>query len=255
MTLSRKLCPSVKEKVFAKRKVDKIDMIADLGIPLTREGGADGIKVLIVDDHAVLRDGLRALLDHHSDITIIGEASEGEQAVNKAEELNPDVIVMDLVLPGMGGLETIRRIVKRNPKAKVIVLTQYCDREHVTLAIKVGALGYLPKQASGSEVVSAIHAVYRGESFLHPCAASVLVRDYLLHQSEEDPYDRLTGREREILKRVAEGETGHQIANRLSISLKTVLVHRDKIMKKLSLHNRTELIKYAIRKGLVEMDI
>ncbi len=228
--------------------------MADIGVSLTGGDGSGQIKVLIVDDHAVLRDGLRALLDHYGDITIIGEASEGEQAINKAQELHPDVIVMDLALPGMGGLETIRRIVKHHPKARVLVLTQYCDREHITLSIKAGALGYVPKQASGPEVVSAIHTVHRGESYLYPCAASVLVRDYLLLQSDEEPYDRLTDREREILKLVAEGGTSRQIADRLSISVRTVIGHRDQLMKKLALHNRTELIKYAIRKGLVEMD-
>lgn len=228
--------------------------MADIGIPLTGKDGLDKIKVLIVDDHAILRDSMRALFGSYDDVEIIGEASDGEQALDKAQKLTPDVIVMDLALPGMGGLETIRRIVNRNPKARVLVLTQYCDREHVISSIKAGASGYIPKQASGTEVLSAIRTVHRGEYFLFPSAASTLIHDYLLHQSEDEPYDRLTSREREVLRMVVEGQTSRQIADCLSISLKTVLIHRDRMMKKLALHNRTELIKYAIRKGLVEMD-
>jgi two-component system response regulator NreC len=136
----------------------------------------------------------------------------------------------------------------------VLVLTQFCDRDHIISSIKAGASGYIPKQASGSEVIAAIRTVYRGDCYLFPPAASTLVHDYLLHQSEDDPYDRLTNREKEILRMVVEGQTSRQIADRLSISLKTVLTHRDRMMKKLALHNRTDLIKYAIRKGLVKMD-
>jgi two-component system response regulator NreC len=236
------------------KETDEVSMTADTEIPKTGKNNTGRIRVLIVDNHAVLRDGLRVLLNLCDDIDPAGEASEAQEAVDKAEELNPDVIVMDVAMPGMGGLETIRRIVKRNPKARVLVLTQYCDREHVISSIKAGALGYVTKQASGPEVVSAIRTVYRGDYFLFPSAASALVHDYLLHRSEDEPYDRLTSREREVLSMVVEGHPSRQIAECLSISLKTVLAHRDKIMKKLALHNHTELIKYAIRKGLVEID-
>lgn len=228
--------------------------MVSIQLPQEKQDGLDQIRVLIVDDHAILRDSMRALFDSYDGIEIIGEASDGEQALDKAQELTPDVIVMDLALPGMGGSEAIRRIVKHNPKTRVLVLTQYCDHEHVISSIKAGALGYIPKRASGPEVVSAIRTVYRGEYFLFPTVASTLVHDYLLRQSENEPYDRLTSREREVLRMIAEGQTSRQIADRLSISLKTVLGHRDRMMKKLALHNRTELIKYAIRKGLVEMD-
>jgi two-component system response regulator NreC len=228
--------------------------MVDIRVSQVKHRVLDPIKVLIVDDHAILRDSMRALFGSYSDIKIIGEASDSEQALDKARELAPDVIVMDLSLPGMEGSEIIRRIVKHNPKTRVLVLTQYCDREHVTSSIKAGASGYIPKQASGSEVIAAIRTVHRGEYFLFPSAASTLVHDYLRHQSEDDPYDRLTSREREVMRMVVEGQTSRQIASRLSISLKTVLNYRDRIMKKLALHNRTDLIKYAIRKGLVEMD-
>lgn len=221
--------------------------VAQKEVTVSRE-----ISVLIVDEQAVLRDGLRALLAHHSDIKIIGEASEADQAAEIAHELKPDIIVLDVALPGMGGIEAIKRIIKDNPKAKVLVLTQYCDREHVTLSIKAGALGYVPKQASGSEVVNGIRVLHSGDSFLHPCAASALVQDYVKYNLGE-PYDLLTSRERQILRMIAEGQTSNKIADSLSIALKTVLSHRNNIMKKLALNNRTALIKYAMKKGLVEL--
>ena len=214
----------------------------------------DKIKVLVVDDHAILRDGIRALLGLHDDIEIVGEASEGKEAIEKARELAPDVIVMDIAMPGMDGLEATRRIRKKSPEVKVLVLTQHDNREYILSAIKAGVAGYVPKRALGSDLVSAIRTVYKGDSFLYPSAAAALIDSYL-HQAEEEPYDRLTAREREILKLIAEGHTSREIAGILFISLKTVLGHRTKIMEKLDLHNRTELIKYAMRKGLIKMDI
>ena len=212
------------------------------------------IKVLLVDDHAIMRDGIRALISLHDDIEIVGEASEGNEAVEKTRELVPDVIVMDIAMPGMDGLEATRRITKQNPKAKVLVLTQYDSKEYILSAIKAGSAGYVPKRALGSELVSAIRAVYHGESFLYPSAATALVEDYRQQAQSGDAYDQLTPREREILKLVAEGHTSREIANMLFISLKTVLGHRTRIMGKLDLHNRTELIRYAMRKGIVGID-
>jgi DNA-binding NarL/FixJ family response regulator len=144
--------------------------------------------------------------------------------------------------------------VKEKPKVKVLILTQHDNKEYVLSAIKSGATGYVPKRALGSELISAIRAVYRGDSVLYPSAAAALIEDYRL-QAEVDPYDRLTAREREILKLIAEGHTSQKIADMLVISLKTVLGHRTKIMEKLNIHNRTELIKYAMRKGLISMDM
>ena len=212
----------------------------------------DKIRILVVDDHAILRDGIRALLSLHDDIEIVAEASEGKEAIEKARELVPDVVVMDIAMPGMDGLEATRRIAKKEPAVKVLVLTQHNNREYILAAIKAGAAGYVPKGALGSELISAIRTVHRGDSFLYPSAAAVLIGDYL-RQVEEEPYDRLTDREREILKLIAEGHTSREIAEMLFISVKTVLGHRTKIMEKLDIHNRTELIKYAIRKGLVSL--
>jgi len=212
------------------------------------------VKVLIVDDHAIMRDGIRALLTVNDDIEVIGEASEGREAMKKMEQLKPDVIVMDIAMPGMDGMEATRQMVKANARVKVLILTQHDNKEYILQAIKAGAAGFVPKRALGSELVSAIRAVSRGDSVLYPSVASALIEDYR-QRSELDPYDRLTAREREVLKLIAEGHTSQEIADMLVISLKTVLGHRTKIMEKLDIHNRTELIKYAMRKGLISIDM
>jgi two-component system response regulator NreC len=214
----------------------------------------DKIRILLVDDHAIMRDGIRALLSLHDDIEVLGEASEGKEAVEKAQELLPDVVIMDIAMPGMDGLEATRRIMKKSPKMKVLVLTQHDNKEYILSVIKAGASGYVPKRALGSELVSAIRAVRQGDSFLYPSAATALIEDYRQQAKEEEPYDQLTAREREILKLIAEGHTSREIADILIVSQKTVQGHRVKIMEKLNLHNRTELIKYAMRKGLVSLD-
>jgi DNA-binding NarL/FixJ family response regulator len=211
------------------------------------------IKVLIADDHAIMRDGIRALLDINDDIEVIGEASEGKEAVEKVQELMPDVVVMDIAMPGLNGMEATRLIAKSAPKVKVLVLTQHDNKEYILSAIKAGATGFVPKRALGSELVSAIRAVYQGDSVLYPSVASALIEDYR-KRSEVEPFDLLTAREREILRLIAEGHTSQEIANMLVISIKTVLGHRTKIMEKLDIHNRTELIKFAMRKGLINID-
>lgn len=214
----------------------------------------DKIKILVVDDHTLMREGIRALLGLHNDIEIVGEASEGKEAIEKVQELAPDVIIMDIAMPGMDGLEATRRIRKKGLPVKVLALTQHDNKEYILSAIKAGANGYVPKRALGSELVLAIRTVYKGDSFLYPSAVAVLIEDYL-RQAEAEPYDRLTAREREIFKLIAEGFTSREIAGKLFISLKTVLSHRTKITEKLDIHNRTELIKYAMRRGIVSLDM
>jgi DNA-binding NarL/FixJ family response regulator len=212
------------------------------------------IKVLLIDDHAIMRDGIRAILSLHDDIDLVGEASEGQEAIEKTRELSPDVVIMDVAMPDMDGIEATRRIRKESPNVKIIMLTQYDNKEYVLSAIKAGAAGYVPKRALGSELVSAVRAVNRGESFLYPSAAAALIDDYRRQASTADPYEQLTPREREILKLIAEGHTSREIADKLFISLKTVTGHRTKIMEKLGLRNRTELFKFAVRKGLLTLD-
>ncbi|MHA2067305.1 MAG: response regulator [Candidatus Thorarchaeota archaeon] len=212
------------------------------------------IRILVVDDHAIFREGICALLSLHDDLEIVGEASEGKEAIEKAQQLMCDVVIMDISMPGMDGLEATRRIRKRIPKIKVLVLTQHDNKEYLLSAIRAGAAGYVPKGALSSELVSTIHAIHKGDSFLHPSGARALVEDYLRKTKGEEPHERLTAREREILKLIADGHTSREIADMLFLSLKTVLGHRTAIMEKLDIHNRTELIKYAIRKGLVILD-
>jgi len=211
------------------------------------------IRIVLVDDHALMRDGIRALIDLQDDIEIVGEACEGQEAIDKAQELKPDVLIMDISMPEMDGLEATRRIKKKNPSVKVLVLTQHDNREYILSTIKSGSDGYLPKKALGSELVAAIRAVHQGHSFLYPAATGALIEDYR-RQVEKEPYDSLTEREREIFRLIADGHTSREIADTLFIALKTVHNHRAKIMLKLDIHNRSELIKYAIRKGLVTMD-
>ncbi len=211
------------------------------------------IRILLVDDHALMRDGIRALIDLQDDIEIVGEACEGQEAIDKALELKPDVIIMDISMPDMDGLEATRRIKRKDPSVKVLVLTQHDNREYILSTIKSGSDGYLPKRALGSELVAAIRAVHQGHSFLYPAAAGTLIEDYR-RQVGREPYDSLTEREREIFRLIADGHTSREIADTLFITLKTVHNHRAKIMIKLDIHNRSELIKYAIRKGLVTMD-
>ena len=213
----------------------------------------DKIKILLVDDHAIMREGIRSLLSSYDDIEIIGEASDGKEAYEKVAELSPDVIIMDIGMAGLDGLEATRRIHKNDKRVKILILTQHENREYLISAIKAGAAGYLPKKAMGADLIAAIHSIYRGDSFLYPSATTALIEDYLTHIDEE-PFDLLTSREREVLKLIADGLTSRQIADKLFLSLKTVLGHRTRIMDKLDIHNKADLIKYAISKGLVAID-
>ena len=212
------------------------------------------IKVLVVDDHAMFRQGIRALLEGCEDVEVVGEATEGMEAIEKVRELAPQVVLMDISMPVMGGLEATRRIQKESPNTRVLVLTQYEDSEYILSLLRAGAKGYISKTATAPELISAIRTVDKGESYLYPSAATTLIEEYLTRvEGEKNEYERLTDRERAILQLVAEGRTNREIADRLFLSVKTVLRHRTNVMEKLGFHNRTELIKYAISKGLIEM--
>ncbi len=213
------------------------------------------IKIVVADDHTILRDGIRALLSQRNDMEIVGEATDGKEAVNKTLELSPDLVIMDIAMPEMDGLEATRRITRKNKNIKVLILTQHDNKEFVRVAIKAGASGFLPKIALGSDLISAIRTVYEGKSFLFPTAVTALVEDYRNRLVGVDPYEKLTTRQKEILRLIADGHTSRDISNLLFISLTTTLTHRTKIMEKLNIHNQTELIKYAMRKGIVNLMI
>ena len=212
------------------------------------------IRVLIVDDHTILRDGISALLALAADIEVIGEAENGREAIDRARQLAPDVVLMDIAMPAMDGLEATRRIHKEFPQMKVLTLTQYDDREHLLSLLEAGAEGFISKTAASSELASAIRSVYQGDSFLSPSVAKLLLKHYRQGARAgrgQDPYDQLTDREREVLKLLAEGHTSREIADTLVISPKTVEGHRTNVMAKLDIHNRTDLVKYALRKGII----
>jgi DNA-binding NarL/FixJ family response regulator len=212
------------------------------------------IRVLVTDDHAIVRDGICALLALTGDIEAVGEATNGREALEMVRKLAPDVVLMDIAMPLMDGLEATRRIHKEFPQAKVIVLTQYEDREYVLPVIEAGASGFVSKTAASSELTSAIRSVYRGDSFLSPSIARLLVEDYREMAKvgkSRDTSEQLTGREREILKLLAEGHSTPEIARMLVISPKTVERHKTNLMAKLDIHNRLDLFKYALRKGIV----
>ncbi|HET8911659.1 MAG TPA: response regulator transcription factor [Ktedonobacteraceae bacterium] len=213
------------------------------------------IRILIVDDHTILRAGLKMMLNAQPDMEVVGEAQDGRQALHEVQRLQPDVILMDITMPDMNGIEATRQIKKIQPEAKVLILTMHENDEYVFQALRAGSSGYLLKEAADTELISALHVIQNGQFYLSPAAQSVMVGDYLQRVrigEEKDSYSTLTEREREILKLVAEGHTNNQIAERLVISPKTVDTHRTHIMDKLNLHSRAELVKYAMRRGLLE---
>lgn len=214
------------------------------------------MRVLIVDDHSIVRQGIHALLAMGHDIDIVGEATNGREAVEKVGELKPDVVVMDIAMPRMDGLEATRRIHKQYPGVKVVILTQHDNREYILSSIKAGAAGCIPKHALATDLIAALHTVHQGDSFLYPSMATMVVENLRNSTSEEeDHYESLTDREREILKLIAEDYSNEEIANLLVISAKTVRNHRASIMDKLHVQGHSGLVKYAIRKGLTNLDI
>ncbi len=212
------------------------------------------IRVLIADDHTLVREGLRALLEAQGDFEVIAEASNGHEAVERALEMQPDVVLMDIGMPELDGFEATRRIVKASLTIRVLVLTVHETEDYFFRVLEAGAQGFLVKDAASTELAVAVRAVHQGGMFLHPPLAKRMVEDYLQRVSsgeERTTYQELTPREREILKLIGEGLTNQEIASHLSLSINTVQTHRSRIMDKLNLHSRAELMKYAVRMGLL----
>src|SRR5712692_3560403 len=213
------------------------------------------IRVLLADDHAVLRAGLRALLSAEVDMEVVGEAGDGQETVRQAEALRPDVIVMDIAMPGGGGLQATRAIRAQKLPSKVLILTMHAEEQYLLPVIEAGGSGYVLKTGADSELIEAIRVVHRDQVYLYPSAAKLLLGKYLERgDAGETAYDGLTPREREVLRLTAEGYTGQEIADRLVLSPKTVDTYRQRVMEKLNLHHRSELVKYALRKGLLQPD-
>jgi DNA-binding NarL/FixJ family response regulator len=214
------------------------------------------ISVLIADDHAIVREGISSLLETIDDIEVAGEAKNGQEALDKTQELKPDIILMDITMPGMSGLEATRLVRRQNPDTKVLVLTMHEGDEYFFKLLDAGASGYLIKGCSSEELVAALRAVHRGDIFLYPTMTTKLLSDYLRrgHAGEKETGDGLTNREMEVLKYIADGHTNQDIAERLVLSVATVQTHRANIMAKLGLHNAAELVKYAIRRGFISLD-
>jgi len=213
------------------------------------------IRVLIADDHAILREGVRALLALTEDIEVVGEARDGREAVDLAGTLDPDVVLMDIAMPGLGGLEAALEMRKLGLRARVLVLSQYEDREYVRRLLKAGVAGYVLKKSAGSELANAVRAAHRGGLVLDPEVARAAMEDTgPKAPAEADPYETLTDREKQVLKLVAEGLANKEVAGALGISVKTAMTHREHVMEKLGLHNRTELVRFALKKGVIRVD-
>jgi DNA-binding NarL/FixJ family response regulator len=217
----------------------------------------DRIRVLLVDDHAILREGVHALLAREPDILVVGEAEDGRQALEQVEELHPDVVIMDIVMPGMNGLEATQLLKERHPEVRTLILSMYDDQEYVVQIIQAGACGYVLKRVVTEDLVRAIREVHAGGSFLYPPIAATLIGDYLRVTGNEhagDGSEPLSARERQILKLIAEGNNNNSIAEVLGLSRKTVDTHRANAMRKLDLHDVTEVVKYALRTGMISLD-
>jgi two-component system response regulator NreC len=212
------------------------------------------IRILLADDHTVMRSGLRLLLERQPNLRVVAEAADGRQAVDLAIAQNPDVVVMDIAMPHLNGVEAARQIVARSPLTAVVILSMHSDESYVIRSLKAGARAYLLKDSAEADLISAIHAIIEGKSFFSPAVSKLLKEDYMHQLNEagfEDTYQLLTPREREVLQLVAEGKSNKEVAQFLNLSLYTVETHRTHILQKLNLHSVPELILYAVRKGII----
>jgi two-component system response regulator NreC len=212
------------------------------------------IRIILADDHTVMRSGLRLLLERQPHLSVVGEAKDGRQAVDLAAAEKPDVVVMDIAMPHLNGVEATRQIVGSNPATAVVILSMHSDESYVIRSLKAGARAYLLKDSAEADLIAAIHAITEGKSFFSPAISKLLKEDYMhqLHEAgAEDSYELLTPREREVLQLVAEGKSNKEVAQHLNLSLYTVETHRTHILQKLNLHSVPELILYAVRKGII----
>jgi DNA-binding NarL/FixJ family response regulator len=212
------------------------------------------IRIVLADDHSVMRSGLRALLQQHPDMQVVGEASDGREAMNLVESLRPDVVVLDITMPLLNGIDAARQIAAKQLGVAVIMLSMHSDESYVLRAMKAGVHGYLLKESAEIDLLHAIRAVTQGQSFFSPAVSRMLAEDYVRQLQDreiEDSYDLLSPREREVLQLIAEGKSNKDVANLLKLSLYTVETHRSNILQKLNLHSVPDLILYAVRKGVI----
>lgn len=212
------------------------------------------IRVLIADDHSLVREGIAAFLRCTEDIEVVAEAADGLEAIEKAKQTHPHIVIMDVAMPKLGGLEATIEIKKNDPSVRILVLTQYDEKEYISRFLKAGVSGYLLKRAVGSDLLSAISAIMKGETYLHPSIASKVVDGYLGKDTitADGSYDMLTDREKQILKLVAEGHTHKEIAEMLAISPKTVIAHQSNLCEKLGLNSKADIIKFAFSKAIIK---
>jgi DNA-binding NarL/FixJ family response regulator len=216
------------------------------------------IQVLLVDDHAAVRDGLRFLLESEGDITVVGNAGNGRQAVDEVRRLQPHVVIMDISMPHLNGIDATHTICQSCPSTKIVILSMYSSAEHIFQALKAGARGFLPKESTGTELVAAVRAVYSGRRYLSQKIAETMIDDYMLQRSSTEaksPLERLSQREREVLQLLAEGKSNKKIADTLYLSPKSVETYRNRLMHKLGISNLPDLVKFAIQHGITPPNI
>jgi len=212
------------------------------------------IRILLADDHGIVRKGLRLQLEQHNSFVIVGEASDGRTAVRMAEELVPDIVIMDIAMPNLNGIQATTQIVKKNPETGVVILSMHSDETYITRALSAGARGYLLKENAEVDLFRAVQVVAQGKPFFSPVIANTLLEDYVRHMQQrglEDSYDLLTEREKEILQLLAEGKSNKEVATMLNLSTNTVETHRTRLMQKLHLHSAAEIVLYAVRKRII----